>query len=70
MAKVTLTKGGPHLVEGCDVFDADGKLLVTGSARPCALCACGRSGNVPFCDGSHAKPRAIDTESPTAPHSE
>lgn len=49
--KVTLTKGGPYLVEGCPVYDADGNML----GGRMALCACGKSGNKPRCDGSHAK---------------
>ena len=45
---------GPHLVKGgCIVKDADGTVLKEGAVV--ALCACGKTGNAPFCDGSHAK---------------
>jgi CDGSH-type Zn-finger protein len=47
--KITLTKGGPYLVEGCPIYDADGNMI----ASKGALCACGKSKNKPFCDGSH-----------------
>lgn len=44
---------GPHLIKGgCTVVDADGAVLRTG--RVVALCACGKTGTTPFCDGSHA----------------
>ena len=45
---------GPHLVKGgCTVVDADGNVLKEGAVV--ALCACGKTGNAPLCDGSHAK---------------
>ena len=52
---VTVVDGGPlyfhgELVFG-DAIDADSP----GLARRAALCRCGRSGNKPWCDGSHAK---------------
>jgi uncharacterized Fe-S cluster protein YjdI len=43
---------GQILVEGpVEVIDADGKTVRTGSRM--VLCACGKSRNCPFCDGSH-----------------
>ncbi|MDF1700691.1 MAG: (4Fe-4S)-binding protein [Planctomycetota bacterium] len=46
--------GGPHIVKGgCTVVGPDGGVLKEGAVV--ALCACGRTGNAPFCDGSHAK---------------
>lgn len=45
---------GPHLVKGgCTVRGPDGAVLKEGAVV--ALCACGKTGNGPFCDGSHAR---------------
>jgi CDGSH-type Zn-finger protein len=46
--------GGPIRLEGpFTLVAADGRTHVTGTRA--ALCRCGRSGNKPFCDGSHAR---------------
>lgn len=55
VAKVTIKvrDNGPLLVSGSDVelLDAEGQAFET--QEQFALCRCGRSGNKPFCDGSH-----------------
>ena len=50
--QVCASAGGPLLVSGgVRIFAADGNLLYEGEKA--ALCRCGRSGNKPFCDGTH-----------------
>ncbi len=45
---------GPHIVKGgCTVLAADGTVLKEGAVV--ALCACGKTGNAPLCDGSHGR---------------
>ena len=45
---------GPHIVKGgCTVYGPDGSVLK--EAGVVALCACGKSANAPFCDGSHSR---------------
>lgn len=66
--KVTVTKNGPYLVSGSlplkkeiIVADEDGESVSwqDGEKYPdqeqYALCSCGKSGNKPFCDGTHAE---------------
>ena len=44
--------GGPHLLRGhLRILDEDGNVLR--EANRVALCRCGKSGNMPFCDNSH-----------------
>jgi hypothetical protein len=44
--------GGPHLLRGnITVRDEAGNILR--QATRVALCRCGKSGNMPFCDNSH-----------------
>lgn len=54
MAKITVRRNGPYLVEGDDVVlaAAGGEGIAT-ERRPFALCRCGASENKPFCDGAH-----------------
>ncbi len=53
--RITATEGGPFVVSGAVcVVASDGSVLREGQKM--ALCRCGKSGNAPFCDGSHAKP--------------
>lgn len=54
MAKITVRRNGPYLVEGDDVVlaAAAGEDIAT-ERRPFALCRCGASENKPFCDGAH-----------------
>lgn len=52
--KIKMAKSGPYKVEGtAQVFDSEGNLLKQSSRI--ILCGCGKSGNRPFCDGSHAR---------------
>ena len=53
--RVTLTDGGPFLVEGpVEIELPDGQRMR--SERPVvALCACRRSKRYPFCDTSHRR---------------
>lgn len=53
--RVTLTEGGPILVEGpVELETPDGEIVR--SERPVvALCACRRSKRYPFCDTSHRR---------------
>jgi len=46
---------GPLLIEGTvKLFDAEGNEFPLSPDKPAfALCRCGHSGNLPFCDGSH-----------------
>ena len=74
-AKIIVTKDGPYLVSGA--LPLGEKIIVTneeeesleykdGKDYPAvaqyALCRCGRSGNKPFCDGTHKKFRFDGTE--------
>ena len=50
--EVRASANGPLLVSGgVRVVAADGTVLYEGEKA--ALCRCGRSGNKPFCDGTH-----------------
>ncbi|MEO1496328.1 MAG: CDGSH iron-sulfur domain-containing protein [Planctomycetota bacterium] len=59
MSDVTIkvNKNGPLLVQGpFTLTDADGNAFPLDPAKPAyALCRCGQSGNLPFCDGTHNK---------------
>jgi len=45
---------GPNLIQGnFEIIDHNGETIKTG--KNTALCACGKSKNKPFCDGSHLK---------------
>lgn len=62
--RVTMTEGGPVLVEGpIEIELPDGTHVV--SERPLvALCACRRTKRYPFCDTSHRRkerPAKVDT---------
>lgn len=49
--------GGPLIIKGNFALIAGtGRVAWTGQST--ALCRCGRSGNKPFCDGSHSEPAA------------
>jgi uncharacterized Fe-S cluster protein YjdI len=51
---VEVLTDGPLMVKGgCQVLHADGRTEVR--TEHTAFCRCGRSGNKPFCDGSHRK---------------
>ncbi len=55
LPRVTLTEGGPMLVEGpVELETPDGRTVR--SDRPVvAVCACRRSKRYPFCDTSHRR---------------
>lgn len=57
-ARVQCLAGGPYLCFGASVTKADGTVVEAREGKPLALCACGRSGNRPLCDGSHSKAAA------------
>jgi CDGSH-type Zn-finger protein len=73
--RIMVTKDGPYLVSGC-VPLAEALIVCDDEGIPvrweegkkfperenCALCRCGRSGDKPFCDGSHAKAGFDGTE--------
>ncbi len=51
---VTVLDNGPLMVDGpCVVRTPSGEVLK--EAAKMALCRCGRTGNAPFCDGSHSR---------------
>jgi CDGSH-type Zn-finger protein len=51
MAEIKILDNGPLLAAGVTVVDGEGNKLET--KEQVYLCRCGRSGNKPFCDGSH-----------------
>jgi len=49
---IKVIKNGPYKITGrCKLVDEDGRIIETGEAF--ALCRCGASKKMPFCDGSH-----------------
>lgn len=54
MAKVTVQKDGPYMIEGADIVDWNGAPYPHGQGAV-ALCRCGASKKKPFCDGTHTK---------------
>ena len=49
---IKVIKNGPYKITGkCQLLDSTGKVLDAGNAF--ALCGCGASKKMPFCDGSH-----------------
>lgn len=52
---IEVLKDGPYLVTGTvELLDADEKPIEVKTTK-IALCRCGRSGEKPFCDGTHRK---------------
>lgn len=50
--KVEVLANGPLMVHGAmEVIHADGRTET--KSRSTAFCRCGKTGNTPFCDGSH-----------------
>lgn len=61
---VTPYRNGPYLIRGSfRLVDQDGHEIAAHS-RPVALCRCGRSQLLPFCDGTH---RAAGFAAPSSP---
>ena len=53
--RIKTLKNGPLEVTGpIELLDGDGRQKVA-DEDPIYLCRCGRSGNKPFCDGTHRK---------------
>lgn len=56
MIEVNVIKDGPVVIkstEGIKVTDENGK--ITPCFSPVAICRCGLSDDLPFCNGSHKK---------------
>ena len=52
-ASISVTRGGPYLVQGTiEIDDASGHAVATSGVW--CLCRCGGSRSKPFCDGTHA----------------
>jgi CDGSH-type Zn-finger protein len=77
MTKIKVTKNGPYVVMGKlpineDIvqYDSEGTPVITKKGKDipheeeCALCRCGKSKNMPFCDGSHKITNFEGTENP------
>lgn len=61
--KITVRTNGSLKVEGpIELYDAEGNQFPLDPSKPAiALCRCGASQNMPFCDGSH-KSCGFDSE--------
>jgi CDGSH-type Zn-finger protein len=54
--KVTIFNNGSLRVEGdFELVDQEGRVFGLGGRTSITLCRCGRSGNQPFCDGTHKR---------------
>jgi CDGSH-type Zn-finger protein len=52
VAEIRVAESGPLMVKGeCLLVDSKGKVLA--KRGPFALCRCGGSKNMPYCDGTH-----------------
>lgn len=52
--KLTINSNGSVRVEGdFEIVDSKGNVYGLGGRTLVSICRCGRSGNKPFCDGSH-----------------
>ena len=52
--KIVVNSNGSLKMEGdFEIVDAQGKVYGLQGRTIVSLCRCGRSGNKPFCDGSH-----------------
>ncbi|WP_217912851.1 CDGSH iron-sulfur domain-containing protein [Miltoncostaea marina] len=69
MAEVSITvvDDGPYLVTGPVALTGPEAAGRPPGHRTVALCRCGRSADKPFCDGSHARPRATRPSRSAAP---
>ncbi len=55
MAKIKPYKNGPLFAANMPKLTTDSGEKIEGKGDAYTLCRCGKSGNKPFCDGSHAK---------------
>jgi len=63
--RITICPDGPLLVRGpVEIVDADGA-MVPRNRQIIALCRCGKSRLVPFCDGTHKLSQTRARPSPT-----
>ena len=54
--KITIKDNGPLRVEGSfTLVDAEGTTYDLGDKTAISLCRCGKSVNLPFCDGAHGR---------------
>ena len=54
--KVTINNNGPIRLEGeFEICDAQGNKYGLAGRTVISLCRCGKSGNKPFCDGTHRR---------------
>ena len=53
--RITMTEGGPFLVEGPVELELPDGTRVTSERPVVALCACRRTKRYPFCDTSHRR---------------
>lgn len=52
--KISIVDNGPYRITGdVQLVDAEGNTFET--KRTFSLCRCGKSANIPFCDGTHKK---------------
>jgi CDGSH-type Zn-finger protein len=51
--EITPYPNGPFLVRGAETITAPDGIEIELKRRAVAVCRCGRSRNVPFCDGTH-----------------
>jgi CDGSH-type Zn-finger protein len=59
MVRIELRYRGPYRVIGeVELVDSDGEKIPT--KDEIWLCRCGKSGNKPFCDGTHKRDREAD----------
>ena len=53
-AKITVNSNGSLRLEGdSEIVDKNGNPYGLGGREIISICRCGKSGNKPFCDGSH-----------------
>lgn len=52
--KITVKNNGSLLIEGdFEITDAEGNVYGLGGRETVSVCRCGKSQNMPFCDGAH-----------------
>lgn len=52
--EIKIAEGGPYLVSGdIKLVGSDGKDIDVSGKPMVALCRCGKSSTLPFCNGSH-----------------